>query len=336
MTTGATTLLGLALPVQGELDGTWGDTVNNSLTNLLDTAIAGTTTISTDADITLTDTQLASNQARQAIILWTATGSTTRNITAPARSKSYLVINATGGSQSIVIRGAGPTTGVAVPAGARYVVAWNGSDFVYVSGSTPGSNTQLLYNNSGVPGASSNLTFDGSNLQIGNQGDLRLGDADNSNYVAIQSPATVSVNWTITLPSADGTSGQLLTTNGSGALSFTNTLTTPTINGGYTEQYYSTSTSGSVTISLANGSVQLFTITGTTTFTFPSATNGVSFMLFIRQDATGSRAVNWPGTVYWPSGTTPTLTTTASRMDKFVFTAANGTWTGSVAGQNYA
>ena len=86
MTTGATTLLGLALPVQGELDGTWGDTVNASLTNLLDTAIAGTTTLSTDSDVTLTDTQLASNQARQAIILWTATGSTTRYITAPARS----------------------------------------------------------------------------------------------------------------------------------------------------------------------------------------------------------------------------------------------------------
>ena len=53
MTTGNTSLLGLALPVTGELTGTWGDTVNNSITSLLDTAVAGTTTISTDADITL-------------------------------------------------------------------------------------------------------------------------------------------------------------------------------------------------------------------------------------------------------------------------------------------
>lgn len=335
MTTGATTLLGLALPVQGELDGTWGDTVNASLTNLLDTAIAGATTLSTDADVTLTDTQLASNQARQAIILWTATGSTTRYITAPARSKVYLVINATGGSQSIVIRGAGPTTGVTVPAGAKYLVVWNGSDFVFAGGSTPGSNTQVLYNNSGVPGASSNLTFDGSNLQIGNQGDLRLGDADNSNYVAIQSPATVTVNWTITLPAADGTSGQFLVTNASGALSFTNTLTTPTINGGYTEQYYAVTTSGSTTISLANGSVQVFTLNGNITFTFPSVTNGASFMLFVKQDATGSRTVTWPGSIYWPNGTTPVQTPTANKMDKYVFTAAAGVWTGSVAGQNY-
>ena len=72
MTTAYTSLLGLALPVTGELSGTWGDVVNNSITSLVDTAVAGTTTISTDADVTLTTTTGASNQARQQIILWTA------------------------------------------------------------------------------------------------------------------------------------------------------------------------------------------------------------------------------------------------------------------------
>lgn len=133
MTTGNTTLLGLALPVEGELDGTWGDVVNDSITSLLDTAVAGTTTLSADVDVTLTDTSLAANQARQAIILWTANnGATTRNITAPARSKAYIVINA--GTGSIVLRGAGPTTGVTIVAGRRSLVAWNGSDFVEVAG----------------------------------------------------------------------------------------------------------------------------------------------------------------------------------------------------------
>ena len=134
MTTGNTSLLGLALPVEGELDGTWGDVVNDSITSLVDSAVAGTTTLSADADVTLTDTVLAANQARQAIILWTATnGATTRNITAPARSKAYAVINA--GTGSIVLRGAGPTTGVTVISGERCVAAWNGSDFVKVASS---------------------------------------------------------------------------------------------------------------------------------------------------------------------------------------------------------
>lgn len=133
MPTAYTSLLGLALPVTGELQGTWGTTVNDAITGLLDTAVAGTTTLSTDADVTLTTTTGAANQARQAIILWTANGSVTRNITAPAQSKTYVVINASAGTQSIVIRGVGPTTGVTIVKGEQAVVAWNGSDFVKVS-----------------------------------------------------------------------------------------------------------------------------------------------------------------------------------------------------------
>jgi hypothetical protein len=125
-------LLGLALPTTGDLSGTWGVTVNDAITSLLDSAVAGTTTLSADTDVTLSTTNGAANQAREAIILWTASGTVTRNITAPAQSKSYIVINATGGSQSIVIRGSGPTTGVTIPAGTRALVAWNGSDFVKI------------------------------------------------------------------------------------------------------------------------------------------------------------------------------------------------------------
>jgi hypothetical protein len=124
-------LLGLALPTTGDLSGTWGTVVNDSITGLLDSAVAGTTTLSVDADVTLSTTNGAANQARNAIILWTASnGATTRNITAPAQSKAYLVINA--GTGSIVIRGSGPTTGVTVASGVRALVAWNGSDFVKI------------------------------------------------------------------------------------------------------------------------------------------------------------------------------------------------------------
>ena len=62
MTTAYTSLLGLALPTTGELQGTWGDTVNNSITSLLDTAVAGTTTLSTDGDVTLSTTTGAADR----------------------------------------------------------------------------------------------------------------------------------------------------------------------------------------------------------------------------------------------------------------------------------
>jgi hypothetical protein len=161
-------LLGLALPTTGDLSGTWGTVVNDAITGLLDSAIAGTTTLSADTDVTLSTTNGAANQARNAIILWTATGTVTRNITAPAHSKAYFIINATGGTQSIVIRGSGPTTGVTIPAGARALVAWNGSDFVKVV-----SNPVVLTSDvSGVlpeaNGGTGEFTYSNGQLLIGN------------------------------------------------------------------------------------------------------------------------------------------------------------------------
>jgi hypothetical protein len=56
--------------------------------------------------------------------------------------------------------------------------------------------------------------------QLQSQGDLRFADADSSNWVAFQAPATVSSNVTWTLPATDGTNTQLLSTNGTGTLSW--------------------------------------------------------------------------------------------------------------------
>jgi hypothetical protein len=70
-------------------------------------------------------------------------------------------------------------------------------------------------------GGSDRVSVDANgNVTINAQGDLRFADSDSSNWVAFQAPATVSSNVTWTLPSADGTSGQALTTNGSGTLSW--------------------------------------------------------------------------------------------------------------------
>lgn len=219
MATSYTSLLGFALPVTGELDGTWGDTVNNSITQLVEDSVAGTATQSVaGGDWTLTTTGSgAANQARCAIIRPTGSPGVSRNVIAPASSKAYIVDNQ---SDAAIVFKASATTGVTIAAGKQALVAWNGSDFVQVGASAGGSNTQIQFNSSGALGGSANLTWDGSNVQIGSQGDLRFADSDSSNWVALQAPSTVASNVTFTLPSADGSSGQVLQTNGSGALSF--------------------------------------------------------------------------------------------------------------------
>jgi hypothetical protein len=165
-----TSLIGLTLPATGTLSGQWGDTINNAISQIVDVAVAGTQTISADADITLTlttgtyaSTGLTANSSQYAVILWTAAGTVTRIITVPAQSKTYVVINKSS-TQSITIQGV-TGTGVTLAAGTRAIVAWDGTNFVNVGGgSAAGSNTQVQFNSSGAFGASSALTWDGTSL----------------------------------------------------------------------------------------------------------------------------------------------------------------------------
>ncbi len=69
-----------------------------------------------------------------------------------------------------------------------------------------------------------NLTVAGTstltgNVSIEDASSLLLYDTDSSNYIGFKAPGTVTTNVTYTLP-ADGSSGQVLQTNGSGTLSF--------------------------------------------------------------------------------------------------------------------
>lgn len=132
MTTAYTTLLGLALPVTGELAGTWGDTVNNSITQLTEDSVAGVATQSVaGGDWTLTTTGGgASNQARMAILIPTGSPGVSRNIIAPSKSKVYAVINQS--DSDVILKGAA-TTGVLIPTNSAILCAWNGTDFAQVT-----------------------------------------------------------------------------------------------------------------------------------------------------------------------------------------------------------
>jgi hypothetical protein len=57
-------------------------------------------------------------------------------------------------------------------------------------------------------------------LILRTRGELKLNDSDNTNFISLRAPATVPVNYTLTLPPNDGTSGQFLSTNGLGVLSW--------------------------------------------------------------------------------------------------------------------
>ena len=146
-----TDLLKLVQPVTGELTNTWGNTVNSTLTQFIENAIAGYQSYSvTSGDWTLTtttpgDTAAAStNAARYAILIATGTPATTRYIYAPQQSKTYVVINNCTDQSSVYIRGgtsSSYTTGVEIEAGSSALVAWDETvtDFIKVAGGGGGA-----------------------------------------------------------------------------------------------------------------------------------------------------------------------------------------------------
>jgi len=121
------------------------------------------------------------------------------------------------GTQSYTLPTALPAvSGYALTSTTGGVMSWAASG----SGTPGGSNTQIQFNNSSAFGGSANLTWDGTNVQLGATGALRFADTDSSNYVAFKSPGVVSANVTWTLPATDGSASQVLSTNGSGTLSW--------------------------------------------------------------------------------------------------------------------
>ena len=69
-------------------------------------------------------------------------------------------------------------------------------------------------------GGTARVIVDSNGATLNGQGDLRFADSDSSHFIALQAPATITTDVTLTLPSADGTSGQFISTDGSGTLSF--------------------------------------------------------------------------------------------------------------------
>ena len=151
----------------------------------------------------------------------------------------------------------------------------------------------------------------------------------------------VVVTSTTTLVHSGDTTGTLVfKTNdtGSGGSTAVTIDTSQSLNlsGAYTESVVAIGNSGtSKTISLASGTFQTVTLTGNCTFTMPTATAGKSFILIVVQDGTGGRTATFTS-VKWPSGSAPTITTTATTGRDILSFVSDGTnWYGTYA-QNFS
>ena len=121
-----------------------------------------------------------------------------------------------------------------------------------------------------------------------------------------------------------------------GATTTNNITVGTTTTSGIISPLVSGSGAASVTFDLSTASTFTYSIDETTTLALSNVTAGQKFMIRLKQDSTGSRAVNWFDTIYWAEGiTAPTLTTTACYVDTFGFLCTtSGHYDGFIIGQN--
>jgi hypothetical protein len=215
--------------VTGENAGTWGDKTNDNL-NVIQQAIAGYGEQSIAGGAQTTALTIANSPtlsvARNIVLKLTGTITGNQIVTVPnGIEKTWIVYNGTTGAFTVefkTVSGTGPTFST-TDKGFKLVYS-DGTNIVDVPLGVPGgSNTQIQFNSSGAFGGSANLVWDGTNFIIDSEGALRLGDNTGSAYVGLKAPATISGDtaYTLTLPTATGTTGQVLAlSDGSGTLSF--------------------------------------------------------------------------------------------------------------------
>lgn len=132
MATQYTSILKLALPTTGELSGTWGDTVNDNITSMVEEAIAGRAVINswTANAHTLTTANGTTSESRCAMLELTDTGTQLTGageVICPTASKIYIVKNAA--NQTVTIK-TSAGTGVAIANGQTKFVFCDGTNVV--------------------------------------------------------------------------------------------------------------------------------------------------------------------------------------------------------------
>jgi hypothetical protein len=138
MVTAYSPILKLALPVQGELSGTWGDVVNDNITSMVEQAIAGRAVIDTwtTNSHVLTTANGTTSESRCAMLEFTDTGtalSGAGTVTCPTLSKIYIAKNASG--QNVTLKTSGGT-GILVPNGRTMFLFCDGTNVVEAVTST--------------------------------------------------------------------------------------------------------------------------------------------------------------------------------------------------------
>ena len=315
MASSFSTDLKLELMVTGEKAGQWGDITNTNL-NLLQQAIAGFQDVSIAGGAqttTLVMTDAALSNARNAVIKLSGTITGNQIVTVPTGiEKTYIISNSTVGAftvQFIQAGGTGVTFGTTDKSTKIFFA--DGTNIVDV-GMVSETGVQTLTNKTLTTPIIAQINDTNGNEEL-----KFTTTASAVNEITITNAATGN-RPDIAVTGGDTNIGLSITTKGTGLVLFND--------GAYNAE--ATLTDGAtVTWDVSTAPVCKLTLGGNRTLSAP--TNGATgqfISIAVIQDATGSRTLTWNSVFEFTADTAPTLTTTASKADLFVFRYNGTVW----------
>lgn len=131
MPTTYTPILQLALPATGELNGTWGTTVNDNITSMVEQAIAGLATINTwtAASHTLTTANGTTSESRCAILECSGAPGAAATVICPTQTKLFIIKNSVSGGFDVTLK-TSAGTGISVANGTTAILYCDGTNVV--------------------------------------------------------------------------------------------------------------------------------------------------------------------------------------------------------------
>jgi len=271
---------------------------------------------------------LASGISASATTFSYATGEGSRFPTPPykvviGKSEIVKVTGQSGDSVTSCLRGQDGTTAQAWDAGTLVEIQVIASDITDLQTAT--NNLEAQFD------PSTGHNHDGTDSKKVLATNLDPSGLTASQLLRVNSGGTAVESSGKTAPSGDivGTSDTQTLTN--------KTLTKPTIQGSVPNvRSYSPGAGTTCTLDLSDANVHVIQMpAGNITIALSNVSVGQIFSIEIIQDSTGGRTVTWFSTIKWAGGSAPTLTTTGSKKDCFVFRCtSSGNYDGYIAGQD--